>query len=242
MYTILRRSVFWRILLPFILGITVQFYWRKPFLIGPGMVLLLSLFILSFIFLFLKNYSIRWLFGLFISCFTFFSGFILVSCSLNDCQWEVTDEHNYTILLLEDPVPKSKSWMCKARIIGCDDDIFHQAMEKRVILYFPLDSETESLKAGDGILINAVLRKPDQNKNAVFNYIDYLKKQGIAAVGYVRKNSWERQEISIGLMDYIKFEGLQSQNYITKIIREIVPDKKNASIAAALFVGYKANL
>ncbi len=185
----------------------------------------------------------RWLFGVTLSCLSFFTGIILVFCSLNDSKWELSPtNYNYTVLILENPVQKPKTYMCKARIIGSDDVIFHQVINKNVVLYFPLDSSAKSLKAGDGVFFNGILKKPEQNENLGFNYAEYLEKQGFAAIGYVRKKNWIRQEISIGLIDQIKFEGLKSQNYVMRKIKEIVPDEKRSAIAEALFVGYQANI
>jgi competence protein ComEC len=162
---------------------------------------------------------------------------------LNNSRWEISPEnHNYSLLLLEDPVNKPKSRMCKARITGCDDTIFHLAAGKNVILYLPLNSEEEHLKAGDGIFVNTILKKPEHNGSSEFNYAEYLEKQGFAAGGYVRENKWRRQNISISLIDRIKFEGLKSRNYIIRIIKEIISDEKSSSIAEALFVGYKSDL
>ncbi len=243
MSTILRRSVFWRILLPFISGITLQFYWRIPFVFSHGVFLLVLFFFLIIIFFFLKKYSFRWLFGVTLSCFFIVAGILLVSSSLNESAWEISPEnHNYTLILLEDPVTKPKSRMCKACIMGSDDGIFQQVIEKNVVLYLPLDSTTQSLKSGDGILVRAILKKPEQNRDSGFNYADYLEKQGFAAVGYVRKENWIRQKVSAGLLTRIKLDGLKSQDYITRIIKEIITEKKSAAIAEALFVGYKADL
>ena len=243
MNTFLRRSAFWRMLLPFIFGITVQFYRRIPFEYSHGLIFLSALFTLVCVLFFLKKYSLRWLFGLTLSCFSFSVGIILTTSSLNDSKWEVSQEnHNYTVLLLEDPVPKPKSRMCKARIVGSEDAIFQQVVGKRVVLYLPLNEDTGLLKSGDGVLIRTILKKPEPNKNSEFNYADYLEKQGFAAVGYVRKDSWEQQEVSVGLLDKIKFAGTKSQKNIVKQIKEFVPDEKNAAIAEGLFVGYKADL
>ena len=243
MNTFLRRSAFWRMLLPFIIGITVQFYRRIPFEFSHGLVLLLLLFILACILFFLKKYSLRWLFGAALSCFSFSAGVMLTTSSLDDSKWEIPPEnHYYTVLLLEDPVPKPKSWMCKARIIGSEDAIFQQVTGKKVVLYFPPNDDTELLKSGNGVLVRTILKKPEQNKNSEFNYADYLEKQGFAAVGYVRKDSWEQQEVSVGLLDKIKFAGAKSQNNIVKQIKEFVPDEESAAIACGLFVGYKADL
>ena len=243
MNTFLRRSAIWRMLLPFVLGITVQFYLRILFEFSYGLILLSLLFTLGYILFFLKKYSLRWLFGVTLSCFSFCSGVLLTTCSLDDGKWEIPPEnHNYTVLLLEDPVPKPKSRMCKARIVGSDEPIFHQVIGKKVILYLPLDSDTKLFKSGDGVLVKTILKKPEHNKNSEFNYADYLEKQGVAAVGYVRKDSWKRQEVSFGVLDKIKFAGIKSQNNIIKLIREFVPDEENAAIAGGLFVGHKADL
>ena len=243
MNAFLRRSAFWRMLLPFIFGITVQFYQRISFEFGHGLILLSLLFILACILFFLKKYSLRWLFGLTLSCFSFCSGVVLTTCSLNDTQWEIPPEsHNYTVLLLEDPVPKPKSWMCKARVIGSDDAVFQKVSGKNVVLYLPLNGDTEYLKSGNGVLVRTILKKPEPNKNSDFNYADYLVKQGYAATGYVREDSWEQQEVSIGLFDKIKFAGIRSRNNIIRIIREFVPDEENAAIAGGLFVGHRADL
>ncbi|MDR1369388.1 MAG: ComEC family competence protein [Dysgonamonadaceae bacterium] len=243
MNVILCHSAFWRLLLPLVSGITLQFYWRLPFMVCHGVILLLSLFILACIFIFLKKYSLRGLFGTTLFCFSFVTGVVLVTCSLNDSKWEIPPEdHNYTVLLLEDPVLKPRSRMCKACIAGSDDSIFNQVAGKKIILYLPLNSSTEHLKSGDGISVKTTLKKPDQNKDSEFNYADYLEKQGFAAVGYVRKNNWRLQEISMDFIDRIKIKGLRSQNYIIHIIKEIIPEEKNSSIAEALFVGYKSDL
>ncbi|MDR3060932.1 MAG: ComEC family competence protein [Dysgonamonadaceae bacterium] len=243
MEKIIGRSAFWRILLPLIPGIIIQFYFRVSFDATYGPAILLLLFTGCCVSLLFRQYVLKYAFGLILFCFSFLSGIVLTSCQLEKSKWEiVAKRHNYSLLLLEDPVIKPKSRMCKARITGCDDTVFTRVAGKNVILYLPLNTETESLRAGHGIIVNTVFKRPEQHGNSTFNYADYLEKKGVAATGYVKENNWIRQPVSFGLIDKIKFKGIEIRNRIVGISGEIFPDEKSASVANALFVGYTKEL
>lgn len=243
MEKIIGRSVFWRAVIPLILGIIIQFCFRITFDVTYSLIILLLLFTGCCMSLLFRQYVLRYFFGSFLFCFLFLTGIILTSCKLEESKWEIVAEgRNYSLLLLEDPVTKPKSRMCKARITGCDDTLFSRISGKNVILYLPLNIETESIRAGDGIVVNTIFKRPEQNDNSSFNYTDYLERKGVAAIGYIRENNWIKQPVSYGLIDKIKFKGIESRNYIVGILDEIFPDEKSASVANALFVGYTKEL
>ncbi len=224
-------------------GILLQYLFRFHFHTETSLIILIILFLVCCAVFFLENYAFRWLFGAVLCGFFLFTGLYLTERALIKSAWRVPPEsHNYKILLLEDPVDKPRSRMCRSRIAGSDPEIFRDVSEKHVILYLSLDSATKELKAGDGIGVKTVFKKPEMGSNPSFDYPGYLEKQGIAATGFAGRQLLKVQPVSVGFQDWVNFQGLKYQKQIIRMLEKMIPDKENAAVAGALIVGYRSDL
>ena len=244
MITVLRKSTFGRLLLPFILGIVLQYHLRLSFTTG---FIWMVTGVLSGIFCFsliIRSYFWRGLFGMVVTCLSLWVAVLLTTASIERSSWDIPSQpYRYCLVLLENAVPKSKTLMCKARIVGSDSIIFNAVADKWVIVYLPKDEQSGQLAAGNGIEVEAVLKRSVSFENGGFDYAAYLEQQGFSAIGYVPEGKWVQRPIcSLSVFDKIKFLALDCQHAIINQLKRIIPDENNAIVAAALFVGYKAEL
>ncbi len=238
---VLQKSAFMRLLFPFIFGIVLSYYFQIP-LKYPGIIaaLLSCLTIISY---FIKQYLFRCLFGYLLACLCTWGGLCLTSSFLQQSTWEIPEkQQTYVLQLTENPVEKPRSWMYKAQIKGSEDSLFQKTAKKQVIVYLPKNDMPEKPVAGDGIVIRTTFKKPESKPNDSFDYAAYLKKQGISAIGFVRKGDWRPLPIKSSWIDRLKFSAYDCQRYLVEKLHEIIPESKNVQVGEALFIGYRAEL
>lgn len=180
----LQRTPFFRLLLPFIIGIILYQYVN---LLQGG---LLALFIVSICLILLsfairvpkRQFEFRWLFGSGIFIFMLSLAYFL---SAEREKADVFDYLNhkgiYKVELTSAPVEKTKSYLCKVTVLQCFDSSWKPA-RGQAILYFQKDKVASKLLFGDRLLVEAEFAPPEKVQNPDgFDYAAYLKRQGIGA-------------------------------------------------------------
>ena len=214
----LRQAVFLRLTLFLVLGIIVQT--QKNFFPYWVYCVIFSLIILFFSLIreIRSSYNWRWLFGAGLSLFCFSSGGILTWSKWMQSEWEEEDEiRGYRVQLIDEPVKKPKTWMCKVKT---DDKMF--------IIYLPDDSISSSLKPSDWLLIKTRFEASQFN----------LRKQGIAARAFIAKNNWEKIEPSSKQKFNFYFYSLNCRRVMLNRLKMMLPDEKSFAVAAAVSSGY----
>ena len=239
-----RQAPFLRLVLFFILGILVQYQWdiSSYFLVIFAFSFLLIIF--SLLPTVTSSYNSRWVFGVGILSLIFVFAAYLTREAWNDSDWKIPPQnHDYEVRILEEPVRKPKTWMCKVKILSADTLVYDQVIDKKVIVYLPADSLSSSLVVGNAITLNARLDKPTwMPADQSFDYPTYLRKQGYSAVGFVSRNHWKLREKPVPIQDILKFFALKCRRTLLVHLHTLIPDEKNYSIAAALVFGYKNEL
>ena len=215
----LRQAVFLRLTLFLMFGIIIQtqldFY---PYWIYCAVISLPVLFLTHFLKR-IVTYRLRWLFGtgLFLLCSSF--GGILSHAKLKQSEWTEEDEfRSYRVQLIDEPVKKPKTWMCKVK-----------TGDKITLIYIPVDSVSSTLTPSDWLIIKARFEKTDQ--------INYLKK-GIGARAFVAKNNWRKIESPSKQGFNLRFYSLNYRRILLNQLKEILPDEKSYAVAAAISLGY----
>jgi competence protein ComEC len=223
MTKILYQAVFLRLSLFFIAGIIVQSRWDLYPLWIYSWIFSLLVIAVSFLPLIHRSYQWRWLFGfgLFLLCIS--SAGILSWNHWKASEWKGdTEENNYCVQILGEPVKKPKTLMFKVEIEG-----------QKALVYIPIDSLSMTLFPSNRLLINTQFEKTEQM---------FHRKEGISARAFIRKNHWKKLD-NIGKQEFnIRFEALKCRRILLNRLREIIPDEKSFAVGAALLFGYTHDL
>jgi competence protein ComEC len=223
MAKILHQAVFLRLSLFFIAGIIVQTHWRLyPLWIYTGIFSLLVIAV-SHLRPVVRSYRWRWLFGfgLFMLCFS-------LAGILSRNQWQVsewqggTEEKNYRVQILDEPVKKPRTLMFKVRIEN-----------RNALIYIPTDSLSMTLRPSDWLLINAGFEKTEQM---------FLRKAGISARAFIRRDHWEKADDREKRRFNLRFEAIKYRQILQDRLREIIPGEKSFAVGAALLFGHTHDL
>jgi competence protein ComEC len=238
-----RQAPFLRITFFFIAGILVQYHINISFFLRYA--LILPLFLLLFFCFSKKNkrYHYRGLFGWGILLFSFVCAAFLTDVAWKKSEWDVSGFHTYLVRVMDEPVDKPKTRMCKVEIISADSAINNKTINKQAIIYFPKDSLSGRIVSGDCLFIHASLKKPQALPgDASFDYPLYLRKQSFSAVAFVRQQDWQLKTASVPLLQSLHFQSFELRRSLFDRLRIILPDTQSFSVAAALMFGYKNEL
>ncbi|MDL2223083.1 ComEC family competence protein [Bacteroidales bacterium OttesenSCG-928-M11] len=238
------REPFSRLILFFISGIVIQYHVDMKNIYPLFIILSITLLILSFISKYQVSYSMRWIYGIGIAFFLLFAGSYLSRQAWKESDWEISSkEYQYIIRILEEPVEKPRSIMYKARILSAEKQINSDVQNKKIIIYLPKQQAKESFfLPGQSIHIKANLTKPKQFSQSKFDYPLYLRKQSIAATGFIKENDWKLIDIPIPCYEKLKYQALAIRRSLLKQLQIIIPDKDSYALASALMFGYKNDL
>ena len=192
-----KQAPFIRLVIPFIVGIIVQWYWSLTweFLITIACCLLISLlafrnFPLSF------KFRIQPLQGLIISFILFTSGMMMTYQKdyrhRNDWighKYQPDDE--VIVYLAEPPVQKTKSIKVLAQCENIIRDRKQIEVFGKLLLYLRKDSASVALKYGDRIIFHkTLLRIRNAGNPGEFDYAGYCALKGISHTAFLQDHEW----------------------------------------------------
>lgn len=169
------------------------------------------------------------MFGLGFSLLLFVAAIWTTKSEWKKSEWNTESvNHLYRGRVIEEPIAKPKTYLCKIRIISADEAIYKQVVNKKAIIYIPKDSLSKKITAGDYLLFNGLLEKPQA----------YLRKYSFAATGFIRKEAWHPEnDCKYSFSPFLKALSVR-RNLLTRL-QKIVPDRSSYAIAAALMFGYR---
>jgi competence protein ComEC len=243
MFKTFRQAPFLRIILFFIAGILVQYYYDiSSYWTHINLFALVLLFI-SYFSKINKQYNWRNLFGYGFLLFTFGCAVYLTERTWIKSEWNIEGFHTYWVRVIDEPVNKPKSRMCKVEIISADSTVWSEALNKKALIYLPKDSLSGSIVAGNCLYIHAFLEKPSVlPSNTSFNYPLYLRKQSYSAVAFVRKQHWRLEAAPVSGNRWLQLKSLEIRRNLFSHLQIILPDSQSFAVAAALMFGYKGEL
>lgn len=123
-------------------------------------------------------------------------GYFHASECWKETELSVADEAGiYKVRLLDVPEAKERSFSCRATLLESyrGDSVESNRGDGFLLLYFPKDTLSASLRRGDELLIHTRLAPPRNNGNPdEFDYERFLRRRGGAGTSYVPSNSWQR--------------------------------------------------
>jgi ComEC/Rec2-related protein len=214
----LQQAPFLRLSVFYVAGILAA-DWKGYFsFFFVGIFLLLSFFIL--LMSYKSTYNTRWLFGIGLFLFVFFTAFFLTKIEKPKSEWQEDNPREYLAEIINEPVRKPKTWLCLSQVEG-----------KNVNLYISADSASSTLQPGDSIRFYCELQAID---------LDYLRKKGVAARGFVSAAHWKkighRHDFSL------RYRALYVRSKILKQLKQVVVVEDSYIVASALLTGYKNEL
>ena len=149
--------------------------------------------------------------------------------ALKKSEWNLPAEsYLYQAIIIDEPVSKPKTRMCKIRITKAEETIHSTVAGKKAVIYISTDSLSQSLVAGDCLLFSGRLEPS----------VPYLKKQSVAAIGFIRKNQWIKQS-HLRPVFSIRIKALSVRRILLHQLQEMIPDPSSYALAAALMFGYR---
>lgn len=239
----LQRTPFFRLLLPFILGIILYQY--MEFLHGVVYALsALSVLLAGGSFICrspTRQFQFRWLFGFGIFVFMLTLSYLL--CSEHekaDAFDHLYQKGIYRIEITSAPVEKANTYQCKADVISFYDSRRKPA-HGQAILYIQKDKSASKLLYGDRLLVRADFTAPDKALNPDgFDYAAYLKRQGTGATCYIPSGCWQLNGRNTGFS--IRRAACECRNYLLGIYRKFHIQGDEFAVMAALTLGYTNDL
>ncbi|MDD4968360.1 MAG: ComEC/Rec2 family competence protein [Paludibacter sp.] len=239
----LQRTPFFRLLLPFIVGIILYQYVELIHGVVYAM-LGLSVLLLVVSFLFrtpVLQFKFRWLFGCGIFVFMLSLGYLLSTEREKENVFDSLHQKGiYQVELIAAPVEKAKSFLCKVDVFRFYDTSWKPACGK-AILYIQKDKAASTLRFGDRLLMDAEFAPPDRALNPDgFDYAAYLKRQGVGATCYIPSGTWMMADKNTSFS--IPRTADNCRKYLLDIYRKFHIQGNEFAALAALTFGYTDDL
>lgn len=228
----LEKIPFFRLLLPLLGGIILQYYfflhnWAIPIIFLGLIVISLSFFIPL-----QKQYKIRWLFGVGIYLLLFSFGIISTSLQQHQSAYDLpTEKEQYIGTITDLPQQKDKSVACKVKLNDTN---------KNIVCYLQPGIRSKMLEVGDEIAFTGKIQRFRHFTDPRdFDYPRYMYNKGFSGSIYLYSDDWEttgKKSVSIyilsqycrqGILDFYKSLNLTNEEY---------------SLLSALTLGYKDSL
>ena len=239
----LQRTPFFRLLLPFMIGIVLYQYvellqWSLLAMFGISLMLVLVAIVIRAS---KRQFQFRWLFGC--GIFLFMMSFAYSLSSEREKENTFTHLHKkgiYRVELTSAPVEKAKSFLCKVNVFQYFDSTWKPA-RGQAILYFQKDQAASKLLFGDRLMVEAEFADPERTLNPDgFDYASYLKRQGVGATSYISSGSWQLTGQNTSFS--IRREADKWRNYLLEIYRKFNIQGDEFAVLAALTLGYTDDL
>ncbi len=232
----LYNTPFFRICLALIIGILLnETDIQKPLFIASIFISICTFLIYKLI----SSYQKQWIFGVavffaFISIGTFIAFF-----SEQKKRFPLENvEGFFEVELLENPIEKPRSYLCRVKTISFSDSICTSETKGNAILYLQKDSLVSQLRRNDVLLVHTKFTKPSLKGNPEeFDFGKYLSRKGFGGTAYVSSKKWKK----VGHNEQFSIKNLaeDARSYLLNIYKKCNISDNEFGILAALTLGYK---
>ena len=243
-----KLAPFVRLLLPFSVGILIQWYIGIALYLIVTLLLIVLVFVIGFTFISIKNkYRLQTL-----EAILFFIAMIVLGLFLthkNDesknTNWygKAYKPNDFILVRIDEPViEKNKSYKANAYVEGIIKNDSLIKTQGKIIVYFAKDSAAGLLNYGDKILIHKNIQTIKNSGNpGSFNYQRYASFQQLFHTIFLKEKDWvktnERQ------VSWFKQFISSTREKILDILKKNIGDNKDElGIAEALLIGYTNDL
>lgn len=225
----IQRMPFFRLLLPLIIGIVLQYYfvihtWSIiPLLTGAGIMLF------SYFIPFKNQFKLRWLFGTGLFCFLVGFGICSTQIRQNFSAFTFPDIHeSYEATIIDIPQEKPNTFAYKVQL---------QNPDKKIVCYLSKDSLQNSLKIGDTFtFFSKVQAFKNFGNGEKFDYARYMHNKGYAGFAFVPPYRWEKNQKS---ESSLIIKAGQYRKKILGFYKSLNLTSEEYAILSALTLGYK---
>ncbi len=235
-----------RLLIPFILGIVLQYKTGVPLRLIT--VLIISLFLLLCALWKYKpvnaSFRLRWLYGFFLNVFVLLVSMGLMSTRMNSSSFmDLRDNENFVIArILENPGERERSLRLLIKPLGVISGDSIMKTTGRAIAWIEKDSLSAILAPGDWIIIRGQFREIRNAGNPYeFDYVSYMKTQRVYGEAYIPAGSWFRYDGGARNRGFW-LAPLRLRNHLLKILKSNGIGGRQYSVASALILGYRSGL
>ncbi|MDR1810928.1 MAG: ComEC family competence protein [Prevotella sp.] len=228
----LAKVPFFRLLLPLLGGIIVQYYcyvqyWAIVGLLSGAAIIACSCFIRP-----QAQYNWRWLFG--VGCYLLLFSLGIVSTAYRQSQASFIFPEasaQYTGIVTDIPQVKPKTIACNVQLSGYN---------RKIVCYLPVGVRSGEVQAGDKISFTGKIQpfgyfgNPDE-----FDYPRYMYNKGFAGRVFVYANDWET---TVPADFSIATAALKCRQSILAFYQSLELDDEEYAILSALTLGYKDSL
>ncbi|MDR3119170.1 MAG: ComEC family competence protein [Mediterranea sp.] len=237
-----------RLLVPFIAGILCGDCMYDESVRLSFTFLLVAVFVFLFFLLALysifRRYSSRWVFGVFACLFFLLFGACWQNIRLQQTVVDFSSaETLYRVVIADRPERKGERMLCRARVAAeRKDSLSWKRMDDpSVLLYFPLDSASRTIRRGDELLLQTRLALPEQGGNPdEFDYPRYLIHKRISGSSFVSAGKW--RIIAHHSQRSIQDCAFDCRDKVLELYRDLGFRADNYAVLSALTVGYKNEL
>ena len=243
-----KKAPFIRILLPFLIGIIIQYYFEPPYYIILSLVgIATSLYFIFAVIPLAYRYSFQWIQGVLISLIIFFAGMMTVwqKDVRNNSNWfgHLYNDSSSLIIKVNEPlIEKDKSFKAEGRVETIIKNGRGKNVTGKILLYFSKEDLMQLPKYGDKILISGGLQLIKNAGNpGGFNYSRYMAFQQTFYQVFLKQNKFVLLNLhnENALYSFI----YNARRKVINILQEFVKgNKKVTGIAEALLIGYKEDL
>lgn len=240
--TTYKQIPFLRLLLPFVVGITLGLSpWNSIIPMVWLIILLISAFLFAVSLLLVVNWQYRWLTGVAVNTFLATSGVLLVSQVQSESKITADTEVSCVIRLLEPVNIRSTSIRAMANVEYIAYKGSNKTINEDVLIYFSIsDSLAQKLKYGNCIALKCKFNSIPTPKNpAQFNYANYLAKKSIFRSAYISPENWIYLSSNANPIISRAFDLREN---LTRLFAKGGLSERNLAVATALTSGYKALL
>ncbi|MCB2196813.1 MAG: ComEC family competence protein [Bacteroidetes bacterium] len=238
----LHQTPFFRLLVPFILGIVFQIkfsFWAKYNLIFLSGLLIVILIFAAF--RLTRHFSFNKIWGVLISLFLFVLGIQLVIFKQQKENYFEEKEHTFIATLTESPTEKENSVKAVLKVKSIKDSAIWKTTNSLLICYFEKDSATLNLSLGDQIIANAYINEIKHTGNPyAFNYKRYLSFKEIYNQSYIEKEKF--RVIAKNKGSKLKLLSNKTRQQLLKIYEQNNIQGDEFAVLSALTLGYKDEL
>jgi len=228
----LHRIPFFRLLMPLLAGIVIQYYLYINFWSIIPLLLGLVIMLLSYFINPRKQHKFRWLFGCGLFLFLFSTGiFTTFLRQLNTAFIFPEINQAYKCTVIDIPQKKAATIAYKVEL---------EDSNKKIVCYIPIDSLNPILDIGDKfVFFSQIERFKSLGNPGEFDYAAYMFNRGYAGYTFVRTGRWNKTE---DISSNIGLVGIKVRQCILHFYDSLQLSNDEKAILSALTLGYKDTL
>jgi len=235
---------FFRLIIPFTIGILVALYVRLPFepagfsifIVGALLVILLVLVYYK------KTFRFRWLSGIIIYLFLIFLGYSSTTFRAEKNSpaniSNLTFSPDFAVIRIIEPLTeKANSLKTIAELITIGDTAICIPASGKALIYLEKDSAAYNLGYGDELVIKSSINPiaPPGNPHQ-FDYRKFLANSGIYHQAYVKSNNWGKTGKN-RTNKVFKF-AYAAREKMLKVLQQIGLGGEEYAVLSAILLGY----